>query len=625
MEQVLTTRSAIKSINELINAGDLALASQLLDAVSNELPPLLKTQKLAELSWRSKTGVIYIDITDYIIFFRNRTVVSGIQRVVHSLIKYLPKSPRFEGALIRWCMTHPVSGLFSLIDNKHLNNLVISVEGSNSRDIAACAEEIIRLGSWSEDLPFGKKDSLLIPGGPWATPIQLCIYERHKVHQEFFVLVVCYDIIPIQYPEFCSQALVDVFEVAYDKITNIADAYVSISSYTSTQIRDYEVSLGRMREPSRYSCWRLGDYDDNFSAQSLVFPLSLQSRIPSIEPGFVLVVSTIEPRKNHYNLLRAWRLLSERLPASVVLPTLVLAGKIGWNSSDFMQQVQALNRSGIKVLVLEDLDDSSIAWLYSNCSFVVMPSYVEGWGLSITESLMRGKPCIASSTSSMVEASQGICPLFDPHNMQELTSIMYDFIVNGIPHDLDSKIKSYIPVSWEESVMNFCLEADLLIAKGPDTVSKPTPINNVIDIAPQQEHFIPSATKDQRAFMSYSCWYPIEGEHGYVRSQGKSPYIKLRFAELPVGILIITELLPGITAARATLGILGTDCILVAESAEIHGHNCEYMFHVPRGELVDSCVAKIQLFASTSKQIMMDRDPRLSAFALKSIEFIWDG
>ena len=57
-----------------------------------------------------------------------------------------------------------------------------------------------------------------------------------------------------------------------------------------------------------------------------------------MEP-YVLCVSTIEVRKNHLLLFRAWRRLVEEMPAGTV-PKLVLAGGIGWLVDDLMQQMR---------------------------------------------------------------------------------------------------------------------------------------------------------------------------------------------------------------------------------------------------------------------------------------------
>jgi len=53
--------------------------------------------------------------------------------------------------------------------------------------------------------------------------------------------------------------------------------------------------------------------------------------------------------------------------------------------------------------LVENPSDEELAYLYKNSLFTVFPSYYEGWGLPIGESLWFGKPVVASNTSSMRE------------------------------------------------------------------------------------------------------------------------------------------------------------------------------------------------------------------------------
>ncbi len=55
-----------------------------------------------------------------------------------------------------------------------------------------------------------------------------------------------------------------------------------------------------------------------------------------IEPGFILAVGTIEPRKNYVRLLDAYRTLRSRRD----VPQLVIAGRPGWAYGDTLQRIQ---------------------------------------------------------------------------------------------------------------------------------------------------------------------------------------------------------------------------------------------------------------------------------------------
>src|SRR5438046_9418466 len=56
----------------------------------------------------------------------------------------------------------------------------------------------------------------------------------------------------------------------------------------------------------------------------------------AVEPGFILAVGTVEPRKNYPRLLAAYR----RLRGGVLAPPLVIAGRPGWAYGDTINKIQ---------------------------------------------------------------------------------------------------------------------------------------------------------------------------------------------------------------------------------------------------------------------------------------------
>ena len=66
------------------------------------------------------------------------------------------------------------------------------------------------------------------------------------------------------------------------------------------------------------------------------------------------------------------------------------------------------------VQVLSHLTDGQLAALYRDCAFTVYPSWIEGWGLPVVESLAHGRLCVASNTSSLPEAGAGWAEHLDP-------------------------------------------------------------------------------------------------------------------------------------------------------------------------------------------------------------------
>ena len=131
---------------------------------------------------------------------------------------------------------------------------------------------------------------------------------------------------------------------------------------------------------------------------------------------FVLMVSTIEARKNHMYLVAAWK---QFLDEGLDPPDLVFVGRVGWRVKSLMEMLETTRYFDERIHIVHDLSDEDLNTLYSACLFTAFPSFVEGWGLPVGESLAHGKPCVASSTSSVPEVGGDLVDYLDPQNLRE--------------------------------------------------------------------------------------------------------------------------------------------------------------------------------------------------------------
>jgi glycosyltransferase involved in cell wall biosynthesis len=164
---------------------------------------------------------------------------------------------------------------------------------------------------------------------------------------------------------------------------------------------------------------------------------------------FFLYVSTIEARKNHFVLLKAWELLAEDPELNGA--KLVLVGMPGWGTQDLISEMQRNPRLRSRVVLRTQLPDAQLNWLYANTLFTVFPSIYEGWGLPVSESLRWGKPVIISDAPSLAEAAQGLAPVLRPYDIEGWQStIRRLFIDTDYRLSLEAKVKSsYKQRSWD--------------------------------------------------------------------------------------------------------------------------------------------------------------------------------
>jgi glycosyltransferase involved in cell wall biosynthesis len=237
------------------------------------------------------------------------------------------------------------------------------------------------------------------------------------------VAVLIYDIIPVRRPEWCDRQHAEVFRLWIDSMLPLCDRILSISRASADEVLDYaRLQNLTLRDTIHPIPIGTGFAPSRTLDELLPVEMPEISRLP--KPGsYVLFVSTIEARKNHALLFRVWRNLLEQMPAEKV-PTLVFAGRVGWLVQDLMQQLRNTNFLNGKIVLVEHPNDDELVALYRGCRFTLFPSFYEGWGLPVTESLALGKPCVISNRTSLPEAGGSLARYFDPEDVADALRVI---------------------------------------------------------------------------------------------------------------------------------------------------------------------------------------------------------
>jgi glycosyltransferase involved in cell wall biosynthesis len=131
-----------------------------------------------------------------------------------------------------------------------------------------------------------------------------------------------------------------------------------------------------------------------------------------LEPGFLLFVGTLEPRKNVPGLLHAYRIL---LDQKVTAEPLVLVGGKGWLYEEIFDRVEALGLND-QVRFLHGVPDADLPGLYSAASVLTTPSFYEGFGLPALEAMSCGTPVVVADRASLPEVVGDAGILVDPED-----------------------------------------------------------------------------------------------------------------------------------------------------------------------------------------------------------------
>ena len=298
-------------------------------------------------------------------------------------------------------------------------------------------------------------DVLLVLGSPWFHPFYADLVEKVQRTRRMRFALLVYDMIPMRRPEWCDHNLALRFREWTGDVFPLVDNFLTISRSSAEDIVDLArrvgYSLRSVPQPIPIGTGFTSPPGQHPGPASEQPPVAATDRLPP--PGsYALIVSTIEARKNHILLFRVWRRMLEEMPREQV-PTLVFAGRVGWLVNDLMQQLRNTDFLDGKVMLVEDPSDGELERLYAGCRFTLFPSFYEGWGLPVTESLSFGRPCIISRATSLPEAGGHLARYFDPENSHEA----YDVIRYAVetPEETEAWAeqvrREFRPVTWEES------------------------------------------------------------------------------------------------------------------------------------------------------------------------------
>lgn len=218
-----------------------------------------------------------------------------------------------------------------------------------------------------------------------------------------------YDLIPILFPHFywnqadqsCARFMVD--------LVTVCEHLFCISQATRRDLMAFCQDVGIAPPP--VSVVRLGD--------ALAAPSGAvsDSVCELARQPFVLVVGTVEIRKNHETLYRA--VLDVLARGQAEPPRLVFAGMRGWRVDDLLLSLELDPRVRGRIVHLPHATDADLQYLYQHCLGTAFPSQYEGWGLPVAESLAHGKPCLVARNSAMPEiAAESLLTFLDTFDVR---------------------------------------------------------------------------------------------------------------------------------------------------------------------------------------------------------------
>ena len=247
------------------------------------------------------------------------------------------------------------------------------------------------------------------------------MYSYFPIFNRVKVVVTLHDMIADNYPEltFSNSKSKFFWKLKQRLAISQAALIATVSEYSKSQIvEQFKLPNSRMRVISEaaQSIFRLTDPGPDRTDALTRYGLRDGE-------DFLLYVGGISPHKNLSILVDAFHRMRSEFQSDAKL---VLVGD--YKDDPFLSAYPGLRAQvddlglGDSVIFTGFVPDADLVHLYNATALVVLPSLDEGFGLPAVEAMACGAPVAASNRGSLPEVLGDAGVLFDPLNVEEISS-----------------------------------------------------------------------------------------------------------------------------------------------------------------------------------------------------------
>lgn len=417
---------------------------------------------------------VYIDVSN----LTTVNFVTGIQRVVREVVLRFCKNARFETILLSYSNDNEI---FNIIDTENFINYFEKGVGSKN---SFYSHRKLRLEDIEPGSVFFDIDSV------WNSRMRrsyvLPLLKDHGVK----IAVQVYDVIPITDPQYCHQNTIFFFMDYLGAFLQYADIIITSADTTKDALNDLSDKLGLPHK--EIVVVPLGsDFKKKENSDEKVDE-DVKKTVGKRK--YALIIGTIEPRKNHEILLKAFdKALFDRDMC------LVFAGRFGWNIDELKKKIENHPQLGKKFFHFTGANDATIDYLYKNAFVTLFPTFNEGFGLPIIESIERRTPVVASDRRVLREVGTDFCEYFDPNNEDELIQIIEGYLDDPKKYkQVKAHLEDYVPYTWdmsakemEKALFTLDKKSDIVIPEIKQMVILSARDDMLLETIPYIEGFMP--------------------------------------------------------------------------------------------------------------------------------------
>ncbi len=264
------------------------------------------------------------------------------------------------------------------------------------------------------------------PLDPWLVGLELMRLRPALVHSPDFIppftgrfrrVITVHDLAYLRWPEILTPAAARYYRQVF-RAVRVADRVIAVSKRTAADLVEL-AGADRARVDVVYEA-PMPDFR----------PLGAEGvrgwlRRAGLEPGYLLYVGTIEPRKDLPTLARAYQILLGRYPERV--PPLVIAGGRGWLWAESVGALESI-RPRSQVRWLGPVAPEELVYLYNGAAALVLPSLYEGFGLVAVEAMACGLPVVCSDGGALPEITGDAARRFPVGDAEALAAALAEVL-----------------------------------------------------------------------------------------------------------------------------------------------------------------------------------------------------